>query len=363
MADILITGGGGGSVASEDTTAKGPQVLEDYTYLGADTDDDIGTGTMKNRNTVGKNDAIGISDNYSQVAMTEGSAPQINIAKDGKSYFSICPKSGYYNGNSYVGALTSKVASVGGLTGNKMISGQSAFGVSGTIPNLTSRSTIEHATGNGTKVILGDEAFISTNTDGVNRFEIRYNGDSGYITGNTLFAVPTSKAASVGGLTANKLIKNQTAFGITGTGAGYINANYSLWNGNIPATYVASGSYGEAILLENYDLENSSINSANIIVLETTLSGVNNGAITVIMTKSTNTSYLLEQDGSASTSKGIALMIPNTDYYFVPYYSISSRTSALRISKLALRIYKSSGSGTLPQTSGLNIKITHCFSV
>ena len=259
--------------------------------------------------------------------------------------------------------LDAVTAGAGNVEAGKVIVDPDGEPLNGTLRNITSDSTIDHASNSTTPVVLGDQAFVSQNSDGVTRAEIRFNGTRGVLEPNTLIAIPQSDMASAGGLTAAKLLAGQSAFGITGTGAGYINANYSLWNGNIPATYVASGSYGEAILLENYDLENSSINSANIIVLETTLSGVNNGVITVIMTKSTNTNYLVVQDGKASTSKGVALMIPNTDYSFVPYYSIRSRTSALRISKLALRIYKSSGSGTLPQTSGLNIKITHCFSV
>lgn len=149
MADILITGGGGGIAASEDTTAQSPQVLENYTYLGADTDDDVGTGTMK---------------------------------------------------------------------------------------HLTNRATIQHATGNSTKVIPGDEAYISTNTDGTNRFEIRYNSDPGYITANTLFGIPTATAASVGQLTAAKLMQGQSAFGLSGTAtsdataiAAYIRQGYTAY--------------------------------------------------------------------------------------------------------------------------------------
>ena len=129
MGNVLIVGNGGG-VYSSDTTVKSSQVLENYTYLGSDTDDDIGTGTMK---------------------------------------------------------------------------------------HLTNRTTIQHATDNATKVILGDQAFISTNTDGVNRFEIRYNDDSGYIIGNTLFGIPTSTAAAVGNLQAAKLMQGQSAFGLSGT--------------------------------------------------------------------------------------------------------------------------------------------------
>lgn len=391
MGNVLITGGGGSGVSSDELTSTANRVLENYTYVGADTDDEAGTGTMKDRNTVGKNGAVGISDTYPTIAITPGDTLQINQATDDNYYFAIQPEAGYYNGGSYVGALRSEVASVGGLTAAKLMQNQSAFGISGTatsdatatndlvypgrvyyakgtrgvgtMKHLTNETTIQHATNNATKVILGDQAFISTNTDGVNRFEIRYNGDPGYITANTLFGIPTSTAASVGGLTASKLVKGQTAFGITGTGAGYVNANYSLWNGDIPATYVPSGSYGEAILLQNHTITNATLASANIIVIETKL-GTSEGFNTVLMINSTN-SYILEQDGGGNES-GVSVGIPNnTAYKYYPYFSIIAHksNSTIEIDKMSIRIKKSSGSGTLPQTSGLSIKITHCFTV
>lgn len=48
MGQILFAGGGGGAVGSDDLTATASQVLQGQTYMGNDTDDDIGTGTMPN---------------------------------------------------------------------------------------------------------------------------------------------------------------------------------------------------------------------------------------------------------------------------------------------------------------------------
>lgn len=120
---------GGGGVGSDELTATAANVLEETTYVGADTDDELAEGTMQ---------------------------------------------------------------------------------------HLTNRATITHTAENATKVIEGDAAFTSTNSDGTARAEIRYNGTEGFITPNTLFAVPQGDMATAGGLTAEKLLHGQSAFGIAG---------------------------------------------------------------------------------------------------------------------------------------------------
>ena len=120
---------GGGGVGSDELTATAANVLEETTYVGADTDDELAEGTMQ---------------------------------------------------------------------------------------HLTNRATITHTTEDATKVIEGDAAFTSTNSDGTARAAIRYNGTEGFITPNTLFAVPQVDMAAAGGLTAEKLLQGQSAFGIAG---------------------------------------------------------------------------------------------------------------------------------------------------
>ena len=66
--------------------------------------------------------------------------------------------------------------------------------ITGTMRNLAEYSNLYHSNTNSTKVILGDNFYIDTNTDGVLRGMIRYNGQNGY-TGigmlftNTLFGI------------------------------------------------------------------------------------------------------------------------------------------------------------------------------
>ena len=106
------------------------------------------------------------------------------------------------------------------LTG-RTFSNSTGVGLKGSMPNLTSSSKITHTSSNTTKVILGDAAFATTNSDGVARFEIRYNGQNGYITPNTLFALDYSKVASAIGLTGNKIVAGNTILGVAGTDKGY----------------------------------------------------------------------------------------------------------------------------------------------
>ena len=69
--------------------------------------------------------------------------------------------------------------------------------IEGAMKNLTDRAEITHTTDNNTKVVLGDAAYISTNSDGTTRAEIRYNGDEGFIKPNTLVAIDQGSMATL----------------------------------------------------------------------------------------------------------------------------------------------------------------------
>ena len=52
MADVILKGVGGSSIYSEDTTITAPFVFPGKTYVGLDTDDENGTGTMTDNGAV-----------------------------------------------------------------------------------------------------------------------------------------------------------------------------------------------------------------------------------------------------------------------------------------------------------------------
>ena len=46
MGQVIISGGGGGGITSDEVTVTKDKVLSGYTYVGSDTNDEIGTGTL-----------------------------------------------------------------------------------------------------------------------------------------------------------------------------------------------------------------------------------------------------------------------------------------------------------------------------
>nr|DAS52480.1 MAG TPA: hypothetical protein [Caudoviricetes sp.] len=54
MADCIIAGTGGGGVSSDELTARAAHVLAGKKYVGEDTDDDVGVGTMPNNGQVSR---------------------------------------------------------------------------------------------------------------------------------------------------------------------------------------------------------------------------------------------------------------------------------------------------------------------
>ena len=128
---------------------------------------------------------------------------------------------GYHNGSGKVTAnsLASQTGANAGA--GDILSGKTAWvngsKLTGTMPNLTADTQIQHESGNSTKVIPADGAFIGNNTDGVKRMGFRYNGADGYITRNTLFGYPMSALRNDLGITANKIVAGNTIGGIAGT--------------------------------------------------------------------------------------------------------------------------------------------------
>ena len=128
---------------------------------------------------------------------------------------------GYHNGSGKVTAnslasQTSANATTGDILKNKTawVNGSK---ITGTMPNLSADTPIQHESNNSTKVIQADGAFIGNNTDGVQRIGFRYNGADGYITRNTLFGYPMSALRNDLGITADKIVAGNTIGGIAGT--------------------------------------------------------------------------------------------------------------------------------------------------
>lgn len=185
MADCIIAGTGGGGVSSDELNARAAQVLAGRSYVGADTEDEAGTGTMPNIGSVqrtlhaGESMAIpqGYHDGTGAVAAVslaeqtpgtaaggdiisgraawvdgrrvdgtlierEGEQPTTGVTiSDGLAHVGMLPgayrKNGRY-GTPEVKAPVDMVARAAGVDGSKMLQGYNVLAVPGKIPIVDS---------------------------------------------------------------------------------------------------------------------------------------------------------------------------------------------------------------------------------
>ena len=122
MANILISGGGGGGVGSDEVTVTAGDVLKGKTYLGNDTDDEIGTGTLELTGDAGLNDVLSGKTFYTSdpkvkqtgtLALSGNAAPQ--YVYSGKTFYSTDPKN-KQTGTMTVSSVVSFSTAVSGAT-------------------------------------------------------------------------------------------------------------------------------------------------------------------------------------------------------------------------------------------------------
>ena len=120
MADAILMSGGVGGVASDDVTARREHVLQGYTALTSDSDDEPVQGTIPNRGHRGAN-----ADNFSEVSSFGGYV--VGFAE------------GYYKNEDgrqpYVVVPTSTVKQAVNYHPEKTLNDTVTCGERGTIPN------------------------------------------------------------------------------------------------------------------------------------------------------------------------------------------------------------------------------------
>ena len=159
MGQILIPGGGEGTgVYSGDLTATKGDVLKGKSYVGSDTGDEAGTGTLELTGNAGTGDVLA-----------------------GKGFYATDPKT----------KLTGALALTGNITAQRVLSGYTGYAtdpkikITGAIPSYSGR-TITPGTSNqtiaagnylsGNVVILGDGDLVAGNIRaGVNIFGVTGN--------------------------------------------------------------------------------------------------------------------------------------------------------------------------------------------
>ena len=140
---------------------------------------------------------------------------------------------GYHDGTGKVTANSLSSQTAGTAAAAEILKGKTAWvggtKLTGTMPDLSTTSTIDFSSTNTNPVIEGDAAYVQQNTDSTTRCLIRYAGmasdgsgtgtdiGTGRIGTGTFIGVPQATMATAAGLTAAKLAKGQTVLGVAGT--------------------------------------------------------------------------------------------------------------------------------------------------
>lgn len=210
MGRILTIPGGGGGISSSDVTAKSADVLVGTKTIMADSNDEVIEGEMVNHGAISK------------------------VLKCGES---ITIPQGYHNGSGEISADSLASQTEGTATASDLYTGKTMVvngqKITGTMKDLSKNTSIQYASDNSVKVIAGDAVFKQKNTDNVDRICVRYNGENGFITENTLFGIPSSNFGTV---STENVLKGQTftsSNGIKLSGSMPNNSGLST-NGTVP---------------------------------------------------------------------------------------------------------------------------------
>lgn len=172
------------------------------------------------------------------------------------------------------------------LSGYQTLTSDSSDEVAaGTMKNINQSATISFASNNQTKVVPCSTCTFKLNSDNATRLNVKYDGESGYITSNTLFGVPAATLRTAIGYTNSALVLNDTTIaGLTGTMVNRGSPSITLGLGKsytIPAGYYEGGTISCAT---NYSQKNAFTYTPNKPTANATILAANtymNGNITV----------------------------------------------------------------------------------
>lgn len=138
MGKIFISCGSGGGTSSDELTVTSENVLEGESYVGSDTDDEIGTGTMKDYSGVEQTATASLDSTNSQLEMT-------------------IPNTGKYSALSKLSATFATIANLIGIDTSKMLNTLTLLGKTGTIGSQAAK-TWYATTGDQTVIAAGTYA-------------------------------------------------------------------------------------------------------------------------------------------------------------------------------------------------------------
>ena len=136
MGKLFVSLGGGGGTGSDELTATSAHVLEDYSYVGNDTDDESGNGGMLNMSKYPTTYLTTTDPRRVHANNLDTDDAWVVTNRDGQYRAQIAiPTAGYYDKHDIIAVPASRMAELGGLSAAKMIGGQAAFGITGTALN------------------------------------------------------------------------------------------------------------------------------------------------------------------------------------------------------------------------------------
>ncbi|WP_125140619.1 hypothetical protein [Clostridium transplantifaecale] len=241
---------GGGGVSSDETTVVASQVLAGKTYLGSDTDDEAGTGTMPNIQAVDPAKSLSYGSGLVYARMSNGAHvtnassgyPEVSITTQTKS---ISPTASSQtvspDANKVLSGVT--VNGVSNLTAGNIKNGVTVGGTAGTYKGLGSAAASQVLSGatfstaslsNASGTMPNYSGYTSTGNYVSSTFRSATSGyvyaspgATGYYSTGSYLRIPASN------LTAANIKKGVSIMGIIGSFEGYVSSPLYLYKNGV----------------------------------------------------------------------------------------------------------------------------------
>lgn len=237
MKYINASGGGGGGTGSDDVTALNKHVLEPYTAVTKESDDDPAKGTMKN--LVDRATITHTSDNATKVLLADEAYIAENSDGVRRVELRYNGDEGFIKPNTLVAYPESQAGAKFGITADKIANGQVVLGMTGTYKGLGNATAAQVLSGYSFSSAALSNASGSMPNRGAWGATLAINGSvtipAGYHNGSGRI---TQSIASKGATTITPMSAQQTAVS-AGT---YCSGNIIVaGNGNFVAGNIKKG--------------------------------------------------------------------------------------------------------------------------